>query len=133
MPRGATPCPFQIAWRFGRTPDREVAQLAALLAELTDRLVGDVEGNLCDRASFGRDPVLGHDRVEFGLVTDFIALGFARPHSLQGEGQIRGRDPSVRPSRRGNRARPSCTRRSFPPVAPQMPTCPSLVRQHGPI
>ena len=61
---------------FGRR-DREIAQLAALLAELADRLLGDVEGDLRDRAPFGRDAVLGRDRVKLGFVADFVALGLA--------------------------------------------------------
>ena len=72
---------------FGRR-DREIAQLAALLAELADRFVGDVEGDLLDRAPLGRDAVLGRDRVELGLIADFVALSFAQPDGLQGEGQI---------------------------------------------
>ena len=57
--------------------DREIAQLAALLAELADRLVGDVQGDLLDRAPLGRDAVLGRDRVQLGLIADFVALGLA--------------------------------------------------------
>ena len=58
--------------------NREIAQLAALLAELADRLVGDVEGDLLDCAPLGRDAVLGRDRIQLGLIADFVALGLAQ-------------------------------------------------------
>ena len=67
---------------------REVAQLTALLAELADRLVRDVERDFLDRAALGRDAVLGGHRVQLRLVADFVALGLAQPDCLQRERQV---------------------------------------------
>ena len=87
MPRGATPSFLPDLLALLRRAD-EVAQLAALLAELADGLVGHVQGDLLDRAPLGGDAVLGRHRRQLGHVADFVALGLALGHGQQGKGQV---------------------------------------------
>jgi len=106
--------PMWVRWRISTTsrsmprgghallpPDRlalgrrggEVAQLAALLAELADSLVRHIERDLFDGAALGRDTVFCSDGQQLGLITDCVA----RASSIAAAWRVtpgRGRDRS---------------------------------------
>ena len=85
MPRGAIFSSCQISCRRWRRP-LEVHQLAGLLAELGQRRLGDVAGDVVHRPAVGLDAHVAGHRVQLGLVADAEALGLAVGHRQQGEG-----------------------------------------------